>query len=85
VLVDEPGSIVPILPVMTSVYRWKGRSRKTANSSAVIKTTNDRVDALEARFHELHPYELPEFLVIAATDASAGYMTWLDGSTRSER
>jgi periplasmic divalent cation tolerance protein len=49
----------------------------------VIKTTSDRVEALEARFRELHPYELPEFLVVAATDGSAGYLAWLEESTES--
>ena len=86
VLVDEClAACVNILPVMTSVYRWKGTIEEDREQQLVIKTTSDRVKALEARLHELHPYELPEFLVVAATDASAGYMKWLDGATRSER
>ena len=86
VLVEERlAACVNILPVMTSVYRWKGTIQEDREQQLVIKTTSDRVEALEARFHELHPYELPEFLVLAATEASGGYMKWLDGATHSDR
>jgi periplasmic divalent cation tolerance protein len=78
VLVDERlAACVNILPPMTSVYRWKEAIEEEREQQLVIKTTSDRVAALEARFHELHPYELPEFLVVAATDWSAGYLEWL--------
>ena len=81
VLVDERlAACVNILPVMTSVYRWKETIEEDREQQLVIKTTSDRVEALEARLHELHPYELPEFLVVAATEASAGYMKWLEES-----
>jgi periplasmic divalent cation tolerance protein len=84
VLVDERlAACVNILPVMTSVYRWKGTIEEDREQQLVIKTTSDRVEALEARFRELHPYELPEFLVVAATDGSAGYLAWLEESTGS--
>ena len=85
VLVGERlAACVNILPVMTSVYRWKGTIEEDRVQQLVIKTTSDRVEALEARLHELHPYELPEFLVIAATDGSAGYLEWLDGAAHSD-
>jgi periplasmic divalent cation tolerance protein len=45
----------------------------------VIKTTRDRVAAVEARVKELHPYELPEFLVLPAT-GSAAYLAWIGES-----
>ena len=85
VLVDERlAACVNVLPAMTSVYRWKGAIEEDREQQLVIKTTSDRIAALEARFHELHPYELPEFLVLAAIDGSAGYLEWLEVSTRSD-
>ena len=82
VLVDERlAACVNVLPAMTSVYRWKGAIEEDREQQLVIKTTSDRVAALEARFHELHPYEMPEFVVVAATDGSSGYLQWLDEST----
>ena len=85
VLVDERlAACVNVLPAMTSVYRWKGAIEEDREQQLVIKTTSDRVAALQARFHELHPYELPEFLVVAATDGSAGYLQWLGESTHNQ-
>ena len=43
----------------------------------VIKTTADRVPALEARIREIHPYDLPECLVVPATGGSAAYLAWV--------
>jgi periplasmic divalent cation tolerance protein len=83
VLVDERlAACVNILPAMTSVYRWKGAIEEDREQQLVIKTTSDRVAALEARFHELHPYELPEFLVITVTDGSPAYLEWLGESVK---
>ena len=68
---------VNILPGVTSVYRWKGAVEQDREQLLVIKTTADRVSALEARVRELHPYELPEFLVVPATGGSPAYLAWV--------
>jgi periplasmic divalent cation tolerance protein len=67
---------------MTSLYRWKGAVEEDSERQLVIKTTSDRVAAIQARFQELHPYELPEFIVLSA-GASAPYLEWLDDSVRA--
>jgi periplasmic divalent cation tolerance protein len=79
---DRLAACVNVLPPMTSVYRWKGAIEEDREQQLVIKTTSDRVAAIEARFRELHPYELPEFLVLSAT-ASASYFAWLGESVGS--
>src|SRR5258705_4478444 len=73
---DRLAACVNVLPPMTSLYRWKGAIEEDSERQLVIKTTADRVAALQARFNELHPYELPEFIVLGA-DASAPYLDWL--------
>ena len=73
---DRLAAFVNVLPPMTSLYRWKGAIEEDREQQLVIKTTRDRVPAIEARFHELHPYELPEFVVLSA-EASSAYLGWL--------
>lgn len=73
---ERLAACVNVLPPMTSVYRWKGTLEEDREQQLVIKTTADRVAAIEARFGELHPYELPEFLVISGA-ASEAYAGWL--------
>lgn len=76
-LVDERlAACVNVLPVMTSLYRWKGAVEQDREQQLVIKTSRDRIPALQARLRELHPYELPEFLVLTA-EASDAYRAWI--------
>ena len=83
VLVDERlAACVNVLPAMTSVYRWKGAIEEDSERQLVIKTTSDRVAAVEARFHELHPYDVPEFIVLAVSEGSSAYLEWLGESVR---
>jgi periplasmic divalent cation tolerance protein len=78
VLVDERlAACVNILPPMTSIYRWKNAVEQDREQQVVMKTTAGRVAALEARLRQLHPYELPEFLVIPASGGSAAYLDWV--------
>ncbi|MBW8860759.1 MAG: divalent-cation tolerance protein CutA [Acidobacteria bacterium] len=76
-LVDERlAACVNVHRPMMSTYRWNGAVEREAERQIVIKTTRDRRAALEARLRELHPYELPEFVVLEAT-ASAAYAAWV--------
>ena len=68
---------------MMSTYRWKGKVERDAERQLVIKTTRDRVPALDARIRELHPYELPEFIVIGVEEGSDAYVRWIEDETRS--
>ena len=79
-LVDERlAACVNVYPPMISTYRWEGRIDVERERQVVIKTTRARLDALEARIRALHPYELPEFIVIDAS-ASAAYGSWVNGA-----
>jgi periplasmic divalent cation tolerance protein len=82
ILVDERlAACVNVLAEMDSTYRWKGGVESERERQIVIKTTVDRLPALQARVHELHPYEVPEFLVLPITGGSEKYLSWIREST----
>jgi periplasmic divalent cation tolerance protein len=68
---------VNVLPTMVSVYRWSGELRRDLERQIVIKTTRASLPALERQLLALHPYEVPEFLVIPIDRGSASYVGWL--------
>jgi periplasmic divalent cation tolerance protein len=68
---------------MTSIYRWKGNVERETERQLVIKTTPDRVTAVQERLKELHPYELPEFVVIEVADGSDEYLNWIIAESHS--
>jgi periplasmic divalent cation tolerance protein len=82
-LVEERlAACVNILPVMTSVYRWKDGIEQGTEHQLVMKTTRARVPALWERLRELHPYEVPEFVIVPILDGNQTYLEWIGESTR---
>jgi periplasmic divalent cation tolerance protein len=77
-LIDERlAACVNVFPAMRSTYSWNGAVEVTDERQVLIKTTRLRLEELRARLHDLHPYELPEFLVIEPAEGSPDYLAWL--------
>ena len=43
----------------------------------MIKTSVEQLAALEARLHQLHSYETPEFLALRVEAGSRSYLDWM--------
>jgi periplasmic divalent cation tolerance protein len=81
-LVEERlAACVNILPPMRSVYRWKSAIEQADERQVLIKTTRARLTALENRLRKLHPYDVPEFVVLPIDSGSADYLSWLSANT----
>jgi periplasmic divalent cation tolerance protein len=84
-LVEERlAACVNVLAPMTSIYRWRGAVERDTEQQLIIKTNRNRVPALQARLAALHPYELPELVVLAVADGSAAYFEWVADATSEE-
>lgn len=73
---------VNIIDRVQSVYRWQGEVSEDAEQLLLIKTMDARVPELKSALLQRHPYELPEFVVIAISETSAEYGEWLLASSR---
>jgi periplasmic divalent cation tolerance protein len=81
-LVDERlAACVNVLAAMDSVYRWEDEIEHQQERQLVIKTTTARLEALRERLAELHPYDVPELLVIPVTDGGQTYLDWVRTET----
>ena len=72
---------VNLLPVMESIYRWEGRIERARERQLVIKTSRLQVDALWERLRDLHPYDVPEIVVVPIVDGHQAYLRWIAEST----
>lgn len=63
-------------PVL-SMYMWEGKLEGTEEVPITIKTTQERVPALISRLLELHPYDVPEVLVLPVIGGSSRYLEWV--------
>ena len=73
---ERLAACVNVHGTMTSTYRWQGAVESAAERQLVIETTRASLTDLEARLRVLHPYELPEFVVIDAAGSEA-YARWV--------
>jgi periplasmic divalent cation tolerance protein len=77
-LVDERlAACVNVLPPMVSVYRWKGAVQRDIECQVVMKTARARLDVLQERLGALHPYDLPEFVVVPIEGGDPAYLAWV--------
>jgi periplasmic divalent cation tolerance protein len=80
-LVDERlCACVNLVPAIRSIYRWQGAICDEVEVLALIKTTEDRLAALEARLVELHPYDVPELIALPVAGGHAPYLAWVAGA-----
>jgi periplasmic divalent cation tolerance protein len=71
---------VNIVSGLTSVYRWKGKIERDEERLLVIKTRRERVEELRVALVALHPYEVPELVVLPVEAGHAPYLAWIDES-----
>jgi periplasmic divalent cation tolerance protein len=72
---------VNLVPGLTSVYRWQGAIERAAEVLMVIKTTSGRLAELESALAELHPYDVPELVVLAPEHVERAYLAWMLAET----
>ena len=64
-----------ILGPMSSLYWWEGKVQEAAEAVLILKTTEERLEAVITRVKALHSYDCPG---IEAWPVAAGYQPFLD-------
>jgi len=78
VLVEERlAACVSVLGSLQSVYRWENAVEEAREQQLLIKTEASVVEALERRLAALHPYDVPELLVLTVSGGGEAYLNWV--------
>lgn len=86
VLVEEHlAACVNLGAAVLSMYMWEGVLEGTEEIPLTIKTTIARAPELVARLAQLHPYEVPEVLVLAVSGGSTSYLDWCRSQTMPDQ
>lgn len=80
---DRVAACVNLVGPVRSIYRWEGALTRDDELLAVIKTTASRQDALIQRLRELHPYQVPEILVLPVSAGWPPYLAWVHAETQT--
>jgi periplasmic divalent cation tolerance protein len=86
-LVEERlAACVQVVPEVRSTYRWEGAIVVDTEAQLWCKTSTARVGELVARLREIHPYTLPEIVVIDVDESASDgdYVDWVRAGTIPE-
>lgn len=64
-----------------SVYEWQGKIESSDEALLVIKTRRELYPKLETTIRAMHPYELPEIILVPIEAGSNDYLAWIGAQT----
>jgi periplasmic divalent cation tolerance protein len=81
-LIDQQlAACVNVLSPCTSVYRWQGNVESADEIPVLIKTRRRHYERVEQLIKMMHPYELPEVIMVPITDGLPAYLQWIANET----
>jgi periplasmic divalent cation tolerance protein len=83
VVAAKHAACVNLIPGVTSIYEWEGRLCEEAEVLLLMKTQAANLDGLYQQLKSLHPYTVPEFIVLPVSAGSEPYLDWLRRATPS--
>jgi periplasmic divalent cation tolerance protein len=77
-LVEEHlAGCINILPGMTSIYVWEGKTGQASEAVLIAKTIAGRAEDCITFIRARHTYDVPAILVLPIIGGSADYLDWL--------
>jgi periplasmic divalent cation tolerance protein len=73
---------VNVLPAVSSMYWWKGKVEEEQEVILFAKTIRARSSELCRRLVELHPYDVPEAVVLDIHGGNPDYLSWVARETK---
>jgi len=71
---------VNICSNLTSIYQWEGEIVEDREFLLLMKTSSRKIDELNAKLTEMHPYEVPELIVLPIEAGNQNYLDWINRS-----
>lgn len=68
---------VNLISPIRSIYRWEGKICDEIEWLLIIKTQQQRVEALEEKVKSLHSYSVPEIISLPIVKGASSYLEWL--------
>ncbi len=82
-LIDQHlAACVNVLSPCTSIYRWQGKVESADEIPVLIKTLRQHYDRVEQLIKMMHPYELPEVIMVPILNGLPAYLQWIANETQ---
>jgi len=67
-----------IIPAHLSIYKWEGKVQEDKEFLCIFKTKEKNYEKVEKRLKEIHPYKVPEILMVEVKKGFKEYLKWID-------
>src|SRR5205823_14085202 len=71
-----------ILPSVESIYRWKDKIESGNETLVFFKISEDRQSAFQDKLRSLHPYDVPEIILVSIASGLPEYLQWVAENCR---
>jgi periplasmic divalent cation tolerance protein len=79
VVTERLAACANIVDGVTSIFHWEGTLCREKEAVLILKTTEEKTDALTARIQELHSYECPCIVVLPIEGGNPDFLDWIEG------
>ena len=83
VVTERLAACANILNGITSIFHWDGKLCRETEAVLILKTTEEKTNALTARIKKLHSYECPCIAVLPIEGGSPEFLNWIERGVSS--
>lgn len=86
-IINKLAAGVNLVPHMQSIYWWQGEVKNHEEVWLIVKTQSCHFTEIQELFAKLHPYQVPELIMLPITQGLPSYLAWLEEicASKSER
>jgi len=80
-IAQKKAACVNIVPMVNSLFRWKGKIEEAEESLLVVKTRAKLLHDIVNTVKGIHSYEVPEIIALPIVEGNPDYLKWLEKET----
>lgn len=77
VVTERLAACANILDGITSIFHWEGKLCRENEAVLILKTVEEKTDALTVRIKELHSYECPCIVILPIEGGNPAFLEWI--------
>jgi periplasmic divalent cation tolerance protein len=74
---EELAACANVLPGITSIFRWQGKLDQAEEVMLILKTTEQKLEALIGRIKALHSYDCPCIEALPVVEGNRDFLEWV--------
>jgi len=81
-IVEERLAACVNISQVRSTFWWEGEVNQEAEDLLIIKTKHEKVEEISKRIKDVHPYDLPEIIILPIIGGDDRYLAWISEALR---